>query len=766
MIRHRISFLAFLFAFVSGSVLATEPNLRALDIRGLRINGTTTLTIDGDDLGKAPRLLLPFNAKQALKPGSTDKKAVFDVALAGDVDPGYYHLRVASDGGVSLPFAIAVDRMPQVPIAPMVNALPVAQHGSVANSAVVETKFQGKAKQRLLIEVEAQRLGGKLRPVIHLYSPKKLQIGWSWGTPSLFGDARLEATLPEDGIYSVTLHDAEYAAPTPSFYRLRIGDWAFVDQVFPPAVNPGAATKITMMGMPLPSDSIANPAKIAGVLPLSWPKGEAWSGPRPFVTTSPHAEYVESTNSGKVQDIPEGLAGISGKLLAPYEEDRYRVAVKPGSKVKLEVFAERLGSAIDVALVVRNDKGDQLARAEDSPGTLDPVLEYTVPDKITSIIVGVVDAQGRGGPRGVYRLVVDPQGVPTKSDGYSLSTLIQRVSLPIGGRAVVPIFAERQRGFIGKIELTTIVPMPVIKTQGATIMEGTDGTLMTLERTDAAFDGQIAIWQGRSDGNTKIVTVKNHPLERLQPWLATEIALAPSNEKASEFAIDWRDLPENTSLTPASRVLLPIKLTRPAGKDTVKLTLLTSQRTPLLNNQPDPNKAIRQDKIAELAATVATGDVTMLVPAELPSPHYDVTVQAELLDAGKKPIATAYAPVRRMPVLLPIALKLDGPTRVETLVDPKKGATVKLQGKIERREGFKGDVALALTGIPPGAKAEAVTVKADANTFAISFTLPPMPASEIGGVKLSGSYVPDAKQPTVRVRSRELEITLVLKSSP
>ena len=36
-------------------------------------------------------------------------------------------------------------------------------------------------------------------------------------------------------------------------------------------------------------------------------------------------------------------------------------------------------------------------------------LDYTVPANVTSIIVGVLDAQGRAGPRGIYRLTITPQ---------------------------------------------------------------------------------------------------------------------------------------------------------------------------------------------------------------------------------------------------------------------------------------------------------------------------------------------------------------------
>src|SRR5437763_675151 len=104
----RMMLSSLIWSAVSSAVIAAEPALRNLDVRGLRIGGTTTLAIDGDDLGPAPRLLLPFAAKQTLKAGGTDKKATFDVTLDANVVPGYHHLRVVTDGGVSLPVVIGV----------------------------------------------------------------------------------------------------------------------------------------------------------------------------------------------------------------------------------------------------------------------------------------------------------------------------------------------------------------------------------------------------------------------------------------------------------------------------------------------------------------------------------------------------------------------------------------------------------------------------------------------------------------------------------
>jgi hypothetical protein len=113
-----------------------------------------------------------------------------------------------------------------------------------------------------------------------------------------------------------------------------------------------------------------------------------------------------------------------------------------------------------------------------------------------------------------------------------------------------------------------------------------------------------------------------------------------------------------------------------------------------------------------LAANASTGDLTVLVPGDLAAPVYDVTIQAELLAADKKVLAVVHAPVRRMTVHMPLVVRLDGAKRIEAPLDPKMGATLKILGKVERREGLKADVVLTLVGLPAGAKANPATLKA------------------------------------------------------
>jgi hypothetical protein len=350
---------------------------------------------------------------------------------------------------------------------------------------------------------------------------------------------------------------------------------------------------------------------------------------------------------------------------------------------------------------------------------------------------------------------------------FRLSTSAQHIHLPVGGRSVVPVWIDR-RGYSGPLELSA-AGLPVgLKLEGGTIPDDIDGTLVTIDRGQNPGEAALLTWRGRAaDGTERPVWIVGHPLERLQPWLATEIALAPLTAQAAEFQIDWPGLASGAGLVPAGRLALPVKLVRPAGDPVVRLTVMTSQPPTLVNGQPDPNRALRQEKPVELAANVNEGEAALLLPPELPAPFYDVTVQADLLKTDKRTVlATGYTPVRRLPVRMSVVVQLAGAPQVEAQLDPQKGATVMIPGKIERREGLTGDVFLAVTGLPAGARADAVTVKADATDFAVNVVLPAnLAAGEYKGLKLSASGAPDPKQPSVRVKSRDVAVALVVKAA-
>src|SRR5262249_20582941 len=79
---------------------------------------------------------------------------------------------------------------------------------------------------------------------------------------------------------------------------------------------------------------------------------------------------------------------------------------------------------------------------------------------------------------------------------------------------------------------------------------------------------------------------------------------------------------------------------------------------PQLNQPPRPdlNKALRFQAAPVIAAGQSAGAGTVIVPPDLPALPYDLAVLAELLSAdGKKVLATAVTPSRRLTAVKPVA---------------------------------------------------------------------------------------------------------------
>src|SRR5262249_16325515 len=158
---------------------------------------------------------------------------------------------------------------------------------------------------------------------------------------------------------------------------------------------------------------------------------------------------------------------------------------------------------------------------------------------VTSIVVAVVDSQGRGGPRGVYRLTVDAVTPGTGPRDFRLFTPAGRVAVTKNGGRGMPLFPE-PRGHSGRIQFAAGGMPAGGKASGQTIPTGADGTLVTMEPGESPVAAAVTTWHGRgTTGPERPVSVKGHPLERLQPWLATEFAVAQSATKTGEFSIDW-----------------------------------------------------------------------------------------------------------------------------------------------------------------------------------------------------------------------------------
>ncbi len=472
-------FLILVTLFAVASVPAAPPKITRLSVRGLQTGGTTTVTIQGRDLLPEPTIVLgvPIKQQQVLEK-ATETKLQIAVTLDANVTPGIYNLRLTNRKGISSPLIVAVDSLPQMPLKENVDAMPVALHGTLTGSAIHTTSFAGKAGQEITIEVESQRIGAKLRPVLRLYDANRRQIAASLPMSELAGDTRLITKLPADGKYTVEVNDLQYATPAPGDYRLKIGSFNYADAVFPPAVARGKPSVVELIGN-FPNTNQAQVSTTDGeVVPAGWPSGSTPTGLRPRVIVSDIAELIEDVPQATPQSLPAIPSAVSGRLSVAAEEDVYQLKVTEGDKLRFEVFAARIGSPLDAVLEVRNEKGGRLAQNDDAVGP-DPRVDYTVPKNVPVVHVAIKDAHRRGGDRCIYRLVVTRVRDAAKT-GFRLTAVSDTYNIAPQNSHLFQVRIERQ-GYDGPIQLTVAGLPAGMKADPVEVPAGATGAIIALQ---------------------------------------------------------------------------------------------------------------------------------------------------------------------------------------------------------------------------------------------------------------------------------------------
>lgn len=812
-------------AIFSSTAHARQPEIRNINVRGLQIGAKTSLVVEGTDLLPAPRLFLDELAVEAaVDPLSTPGRLVIAVPLPETIAPGIGVLRLATDDGFSNSVLIGLDRLPQLLLVPEIIARPVALHGAVPGSGIVRTAFSGKAGEEVIIETEARRLGSKLRPVIHVYDSRRIQLVWGVPTNTLSGDSRVVLKLPRDDKYVIELHDLQYAPPGPSYFRLKVGYWQYADLAFPPAVSVGQETSVELLGNLAGTRTMIKPAAEFDLATVGWPAATAASGPAPSVMISSLPELTETANHDQPMKLPGIPVAVSGRLNAPRQKDAYMLAVSPGQKLTLQIFAEQIGSRIDAALELKNPQGSVLASIDDALDTLDPRLDFVVPNGLDAVEIVVRDTVDLAHDEAVYRLVVTATDVPQPN--FDVTIKSDALNIPVGEPQVLEALVNR-RGYSGALQLQLAGLPAGVTVQGNDIPAGANGALLTFLNTGEAPAHLMTRLKSQSADGTlvKSVSVEAAADARTPSWLRQRLALASTPKPTAPFQIAWSVEGSLPQLQLATKNVVPVRLVRPSSTfGPVRLILVTSQPTPRLNGQPNLPQTVRfetpvevpinpavkaagdalatitklhadarqiaataqgdaktgaEAKLAEAAAKLAAAaaalrdaetkadyqsTLSIVVPATLAETSCDVAVRAELLSPDRATVLrTAYTPVRRLNVLNPLAMKLTNPPAMEVTLDPSAGATVKLVARIERAMGYAGDVTVTFAGLPAGVVAANTVVKADQADFTVDIKIPGnFAAEEIKGVTLLATGPPDPLSGNLPVKSPAVDIQIRL----
>lgn len=402
--------------------------------------------------------------------------AVFLVEIDADAEPGLYPLRAISEDGLSNALLFRVDTVSEVSEqslhdaggiidAPRIEALPVVVNGTLDGAERDRYRFQAAPGERIVLEVEARRVGSAIDPVLRLLDSQGSEIAFNQEGAGIDVDARLDWQPPEAGEYVVEVHDARFSDQRRNFYRLKLiaaPDYEYADAVFPLGARRGEETRFELSGgSAAATREITRAVETENAFDSVGPATAARSSAAlPFrIVVGSHPEVLESdTTADEALDTP---VVVNGRIDDAGEVDRYRIAAEPGQRLLIEVEGAALSSSdLFGVLTVNTPDGEYLASSGDDipdPDTFrllsptatsfDPWVMVETPQGVDELHVTVEDLVGRGGPRFGYRLTATGNG-----PDFELRLSTAQLTLNRGASKPIEVGAVR-RGHLGPIRL-------------------------------------------------------------------------------------------------------------------------------------------------------------------------------------------------------------------------------------------------------------------------------------------------------------------------
>jgi hypothetical protein len=713
----------------AGSAWAAPPTLKGTTPFGVTRGVATEVTFEGTNLKGSPELIAPFGVTVQPPSGPNTDAAHWKATInvAPDTALGAYPIRVRTEDGISNPLLFSVGQLPQVSEIEDNSAFETAQpipamvvvEGQAGGNDVDFFRFPGKKGQRVVVDARCARIGSGVDPTIRLTSASHAYIASADDTPGLLTDARLVATLPDDGDYVIEISDSRYQGGGRPIYRLVVGPVPMAEEVYPIGGRRGESVGTELRGGTMSGVFVAaakldpDPASTLVMLKA----GEARS-PLEIESLTPLIvgaipELREPADPGAAPLRAAVPVALNGRIDPAGDEDRFVLAVAPGQKLRIEVDASDYGSALDGVLQILGGKGEALATADDTPppnpgkgkkappiASPDPSLDFTVPAGQSEITLTMRDLEARGGLGYPYRIRVVPV-----TPGFDLTLDDLQVSVPRGGTAAIGVSVVR-KGYNGPITLTVPAPPAGLTVQPGTIAEGQlVGSLTLTAAADAAFSMAWLSVVGEGKGPDGPITAK---AEKAVVFASQTVLTTCKQTQVGLPAATALPGPVTVHAVAEGSIevahgfggTIPIAVSRTPGADAA----LTVASLPL-----PPGLSLAEGKIGEKKDE---GSLVVNAAPEVPLGTMSIALLAKgKFAAGEQTLA---APEVTLSVVRPVTLEL-----ATTAIEVKAGETALVTGKVARKGTCKEEVTIKLNKLPAGLKAEPVKVAGDQSEFTV-----------------------------------------------
>lgn len=288
--------------------------------------------------------------------------------------------------------------------------------------------------------------------------------------------------------YVLSLHDVDFAGDRSYIYRLVVAPGPGLAAAYPAAGKRGETRPVEFVGYGVATGA----AKLESVAKdVAFPADPARPSfsyilETPFGKT-PSYEFALSDSPELVEGVALGElpAAVTGALDVRFGSDTYPVTLKKGDVWQIAARSKSLGPALDLELSLIGPAGKEVAAADDSPGTMDAELAFTVPED-GAYQVRVTDRSGHSGQRSAaYRLSFEK---PREDFTLNIPDLL---GVHIGAPGKLPVTVVRKGGFKGAITLT-LAGLPVGITVPASLVIAEDKNDLMIDVTCAADSAAAA----------------------------------------------------------------------------------------------------------------------------------------------------------------------------------------------------------------------------------------------------------------------------------
>ena len=431
------------------------------------------------------------------------EETTLHVTFAANAKPGERELRLISPSGMSNPVYVHVSQSPEYretepndvkPDPVVAGNLPTVANGQIMPGDVDRFSFQAKRGQRLVLSGAARELmpyladavPGWFQAVLALYDAGGKELAYA----NAFGfhqDPVIYFEVPQDGEYIVEIRDAIYRGREDFVYRLTIGEFPYITNIFPLGGRAGTPVTANLYGWNLPTDKFTldthyDRGQNTRFLQVKTPAGIISNRVAYAVEMQPEIFEQESNDANpKAQKVALPVI-VNGHIDSPDDVDVFRFEGTKNEPFVAEVYARRLNSPLDSLLRLFDAGGVEVAASDDNEDKGAALITHHADSRLAiklpstgTFYLRMADAQRKGGKEYAYRLSIRPP-----RPDFELRVVPSSVIAHAGGSVPITVYVLRRDGFDDDVALELENAPKGFQLSGAWAPAGLDKIRMTL----------------------------------------------------------------------------------------------------------------------------------------------------------------------------------------------------------------------------------------------------------------------------------------------